>query len=107
MIEEPRTYEVQNGEGNILSFTGELVAHVSSSLPEKPRYTEFYLYLTDFDTWVLHGVGRSRVPGETDRHWYVASNDEKDILEKIMGDDVSRLAKKLIAESLRYLKRCD
>lgn len=107
MGNEDRTFQVINADGHIIKFTGELVASVSAELPEKPRHTEFSLYLTDFNTWILQGVGRSRVPGETDRYWYVVSSDPADFIDKIVGDDVSRLAKRLLRDALIYLKDCD
>lgn len=105
--EEPEVFEVRNSDGNTMRFTGELVAHVSSELPEKQRHTEFHLFLSSFDTWILQGVGRTKVPNETDRFWYIVSSDPADFIEKIVGDDVSRLAKRLIRDSLMYLKNCD
>lgn len=103
---EREIYEVHNSEGSI-RFTGELVAKVSAQLPEKDRWTEFELYLSDFDTWILQGIGRSKVKGEQDRYWYVISSDPADWLEKILGEDVSRLAKKLLRDAFAYLKDCD
>lgn len=103
---EPTVYEAINSDGSIIRFTGELVAHVSAELPEKDRWTEFKLYLTDFNTWILQGVGRSRIKGEKDRYWYVVSSDPADWLEKILGEDVSRLAKKLLRDSFSYLRDC-
>lgn len=100
-------FEVINSDGHKLQFTGELVSHVSAELPEKDRWTEFTLYLTDFNTWILQGVGRSRIKGETDRYWYVVSSDPQDWLDKILGEDVSRLAKRLLRDSFLFLKDCD
>ena len=105
--DEEDVFEVTNSDGQKLQFTGELVSHVSSELPEKNRFTEFKLYLTSFDTWVLQGVGRSKIAGEKDRYWFVVSNDPGDWIDKIVGDDVSRLAKKLLKEAFLYLKTCD
>lgn len=105
-IERP-IHEAINSDGSILRFTGELVAQVSAELPEKDRWTEFKLYLTDFNTWVLQGVGRSRVKGEKDRYWYVVSSDPADWLDKILGEDVSRLAKKLLKDAFLYLRDCE
>ena len=104
---ERDVFEVKNSDGQILKFTGELVSHVTAQLPEKQRWTEFTLYLTDFDTWILQGVGRTKVSGESDRYWYIVSSDPGDWIEKIVGDDVSRLAKKLLREAFQYLKECD
>ena len=105
--DDDRTFEAIAADGSVLTFTGELVSHVSAELPEKLRYTEFFLYLSDFNTWILQGVGRSRVKGETDRFWYVVSSEPGDWLEKILGDDVSRLAKKLLRDAFLYLRDCD
>lgn len=107
MNDEREVFEVINSDGSKLQFTGELVYEVSSQVPEKPRWTEFKLYLSDFNTWILQGMGGSRVPGEVDRYWYVVSSEPIDWLDKIIGDDASRLAKKLIAGAFHYLKDCD
>lgn len=100
-------FEVINSDGSVMKFTGELVAKVSAELPEKDRWTEFQLYLSSFNTWILQGVGRSRVKGEKDRFWYVVSSDPGDILDKILGEDVSRLAKRLLRDAFIFLKDCD
>jgi hypothetical protein len=100
-------FEAIAADGSKIQFTGELVAEVSAQLPEKERWTEFQLYLTSFNTWVLQGIGRSRIKGEKDRYWYVVSSDPADWLDKILGEDVSRLAKKLLRDSFQYLRTCD
>lgn len=107
MEDEPEVFEVINSDGNVMKFTGELVSKVSAELPEKDRWTEFYLYLSSFNTWVLQGIGRSRVKGEKDRFWFVVSSDPSDWLDKILGEDVSRLAKRLLRDSFNYLRECD
>lgn len=84
-------------------FSGELISHVSSELPSKDRWTEFDIFISDHDEWVLQGIGRSKVEGETDRYWAVISKDPADVLQAVIGNDVSRLAKKLIAETLKNL----
>lgn len=104
---EEELFEVINSDGSKLQFNGELVSKVSAEIPEKQRWTEFQLYLTSFNTWVLQGIGRSRVKGERDRYWYVVTSDPADFLDKILGDDVSRLAKKLLRDAFLYLKDCD
>ena len=100
-------FEVTAADGSMLRFTGELVAKVSAELPEKDRWTEFELYLTDFDTWILQGIGRSRIKGEKSRYWYVVSSDPTDFLDKILGEDVSRLAKRLLKDAFQYLRHCE
>lgn len=95
--------EVKGERGSIF-FEGCKIAHVSSELPSKQRFTEFTIWLTRHGEFILQGVGRTRVPGETDRHWSVISQDPVDVLDSIVGNDVSRLAKRLIAESLLALR---
>lgn len=87
----------------ITQFEGELIAHVSSELPSKDRHTEFDLFITEHGEWILQGIGRSKVENETDRYWAVISNDPADVLQAVLGNDVSRLAKRLIAEALKNL----
>jgi|ERR1041385_8710359 len=96
-------FEVKNGD-SVITFEGLKVAHVSAELPSKPRWSEFDLYITLHGEYVLQGVGKSRVPGEQDRWWAVISQDPVDVLDSIVGSDVSRLAKRLIAASLLTLK---
>lgn len=96
-------FEVRNG-ASVIAFEGVKVAHVSAELPSKPRWSEFDLFITTHGEYVLQGVGRSRLPGESDRWWSVISQDPVDVLDSIVGQDVSRLAKKLIAESLLALR---
>lgn len=106
MNNEEELYEVTNSDGSILRFTGEIVARVSSEVPEKGNWTEFILYLTSFDTWVLQGIGKTRIPGQKDRPWYVVTSEPRDWLEKILGDDVSRLAKNLLNDAFKFLQHC-
>jgi hypothetical protein len=87
----------------VVAIDGIKVAFVTAELPSKPRWTEFSIYLTTHGEWVLQGVGRTRVPGETDRWWSIISTDPIDVIESIIGNDASRLAKKLLAQSLLAL----
>lgn len=96
---------MKHGE-TVTQFNGEQVAHVSAELPSKERWTEFDLFITEHDEWVLQGIGRTKVPGETDRYWTVLSDDPADVLQSILGADASRLAKKLLAEAFKYLADC-
>ena len=96
----------QNGD-TITQFTGEHIATVSAALPSKDRWTEFSIFLTQHDEWILQGIGRTRLEGETDRYWAVISDDPADLLQSIIGQDVSRLAKKLLAETLKNLADCN
>ena len=95
-------FEVRNRE-EVLTFEGVKVAHVSAELPSKPRWTEFDLYLSIHGEFILQGVGRTRVAEEQDRYWAIISADPLDVIDSIVGKDASRLARKLLAESLLTL----
>lgn len=96
-------YFFQSGS-TITQFQGELIAHVSSELPSKDRWTEFDLFLSHpHSEWILQGIGRSRVPLETDRYWAVISKEPSEVLQAVLGNDVSRLAKKLLGVALQNL----
>jgi hypothetical protein len=95
-------FEIEHGNST-LTYEGSKIAHVSPELPSKQRWTEFTIWLTSSGEFVLEGVGRTRVMGESDRRWSVISRDPVDVLDAIVGNDVSKLAKKLIAESLLAL----
>lgn len=84
-------------------FSGELIAHVSSELSVKDRHTEFDLFLTDDDIWILQGVGRTKIETEVDRYWAVVSKDPSDFIQAVVGNEVSRLAKRLLAEAFQNL----
>lgn len=101
-----KIYEVINADGSKFRFKGEKIASVSAELPSKERWTEFHFFATEEAEWVLQGVGRSRVPGEVDKFWIVLSDDAMDIVNAVVGNDVSRLAKKLIAAIFDGLYDC-
>lgn len=100
------TFEISDGK-RTYRIHGEKVAHVSSELPSKDRWTEFSLYLSDKGEWFLQGVGRSRLQGEVDKPWVIITDDPQDWLNAVLGNDVSRLARKLLAESYQYLQTCE
>lgn len=89
-----------------VTIDGIKVAHVSAELPSKQRWSEFTIYLSVHGEWILQGVGRTRLPGEDDRWWSVISTDPIDVIDSIVGNDASRLAKKLLAQSLLALMEC-
>lgn len=96
-------YFYQDGNTTV-QFSGEHVAHVSSDSPSKQRYTEFDLFISESDEWVLQGIGRTKMKGEKDRYWSVVSADPNDILEALWVK--SRAARKLLSEAMSYLAEC-
>lgn len=99
------SYSIQKNTTELLAFTGEMVAHRSSALSGKDRWTELTLYFSDADTWILHVVGKSIVPGETDRFRVATGQRAVDVLDLLVTE--TRLAKHLIGDALDYLVVCD
>lgn len=85
-------------------FTGEHIAHYSSDSPSKDRFTEFDLFISDSDEWILQGIGRTKIKGERDRYWAIVSEDPNEVLEALWVK--SRAARKLLSEALNYLSEC-
>src|SRR6266478_2873759 len=50
---------------------------------------------------------RSRIEGEIDRCKFAISKDPMDVLGAILNDDVSFLAKGILADSLDWLANCE
>lgn len=98
------TYFYMDGNTTV-QFDGEHVAHVSSDSPSKQRYTEFDLFYSVNDEWVLQGVGRTKIDGEKDRYWAVVSADPNEVLEALWVK--SRATRKLLSEALKYLSECE
>jgi hypothetical protein len=88
----------------MLRFEGERVATASSEMPGKDRWCELSIFRVEDGSWVLAGVGKSRVPGEHDRRWAVVSRDPVDIVAAVCGRDTSWLAKRLLAGAVAGLQ---
>lgn len=98
---EPLFYQ----EGNTTTqFNGEHIAHVSSDSPSKQRWTEFDLFISESDEWILQGIGRTSIKGEKDRYWAIVSADPNDVLEALWVK--SSAARKLLSEAMNYLSDC-
>jgi len=93
-------------QDTITQLMGERVAFVTAELPSKDRWTEFSYFISEHGEHILQGVGRTRIKDETDRYWLVMSEDPNDLLQAILGNDVSRLARKLLVEVINYLADC-
>ena len=94
--------EVKN-RARTIAFTGELIAEAksvpkkvgSSSLGELgERWTETRIYRTSGGNYVVAGVGKSTVPGETDRPWAHVSESAEGVVESLHAVD---------ADGVRYL----
>lgn len=97
------TFFYQDGNTTV-QFDGEHIAHHSSDSASKQRYTEFDLFISTSDEWILQGIGRTKVKGEKDRYWAVVSADPNEVLEALWVK--SRAARKLLGEAMEYLSEC-
>lgn len=97
------TFFFQDGQ-TTTQFDGEHIAHVSSNSPSKQRWTEFDLFISSDDEWILQGIGRTLVQGEKDRYWAVVSKDPNDVLEALWVR--SRATRQLLSKTLNYLSEC-
>lgn len=97
------TFFYQDGH-TIVQFDGEHIAHESSDSPSKQRYTEFDLFISSKDEWILQGVGRTKVRGEKDRYWAVVSDDPNEVLEALWVK--SRAARRLLSVAMNHLAEC-
>jgi hypothetical protein len=95
------SYEALHG-ANVIKFRGVKIASVSAELPSKDRWTEFSIWCTEHGEIILQGVGRTRVAGEKDKFWSVISKDPIDIIDSIVGNDASRLAKRLLSQAFLH-----
>lgn len=67
-----------------LSFAGELLGSSSTHRPGKMRWLELAIYApADTSGYVVAGVGRSVVPGETDRCWAYVEETPEDVIRRL------------------------
>lgn len=63
-------YRLRNRHETII-IEAELIGSASSREPNKPRWGDYRLFrLTEDGGYVLAGIGRSTIEGETDRPWF-------------------------------------
>jgi hypothetical protein len=66
MTTDAEPWEVQDHD-RMITFTGVLLGDASSQSPGKDRWTEVAIYRTAAGKYIVEKIGKSRVPGETDR----------------------------------------
>jgi len=76
-------HEVPDSDGRVLQFAGELIAEATSYEPGKERWAELKIYRTEQGSFVLAGVGRSVVRGETDRTWASLIDDAAGVIARL------------------------
>lgn len=65
---QTQTYELPDRTRTVV-FEGVLLANATTASEGKSRWSEMALYVTSDNKYVVHGVGKSNVAGETDRSW--------------------------------------
>ena len=75
-------YQVRDGQ-RVMVFDGRRIARVSSHTKGKQRWIELALYVTEAGTYVLHGCGRTIIPGEVDRSWVQLADDPEGIIDRL------------------------
>lgn len=79
-----------------LRFEGELIGHSSSFRPGKNRWNEILIYRTNGGKYIAAGIGKTDLPGETDRHWAHVCETADGVTTSLYMFD---------SDSVRYLTR--
>lgn len=90
-----KRYELRNGKGKDIAFTGELLSEVDSrdfrvSPGQASRWTELRLYETKGGKYICESCGRSSVPGETDRFNISVANNARDVFKMFRSSYLSK-----------------
>lgn len=88
-------FTVYDGERQ-LQFAGALLGHASSARGGKSRWIEISLHKTNGGKYIISGVGRTTVKGETDRRWAHVSDTPQGAIECLHLFD---------SDGVRYLTR--
>lgn len=71
-----------------LEFDGEELARSTSRRDhDQPRWTELVAYKTDRGKWVLNVIGKSAIPGETERSNVAIEKDPVDFVNSFYSSD--------------------
>jgi len=74
-------FTLTDGPGGAVNFRGTLLAEHSSFTPSKDRWTETKIYITEAGSYVLHKVGRTKLPNEEDRFSAQISEKPQGLIE--------------------------
>jgi hypothetical protein len=90
-----KRYELRNGKGKDIAFTGELLSEVDSrdfrvSPGQADRWTELRLYQTKGGKYICESCGRSAVRGETDRFNISVAETQGDVFKMFRSSYLSK-----------------
>jgi hypothetical protein len=77
-----------------IQFVGEVIGSATTHAPSKERWAEVQIFRTEGGSYVVAGVGRSTISGETDRRWAHSSGTPDGVIEALYlydDDDVRYL----------------
>jgi hypothetical protein len=73
-----------------IQFTGVLLGSSSSFQPGKERWAEIYIYKTHGGTYVVAGIGRTKLAGEHDKCWAQVCEEPAAVIERLHLMDAKR-----------------
>lgn len=90
-----KRYELRNGKGKDIAFTGEMLSEVDSrdfrvSPGQASRWTELRIYHTKGGKYICESCGRSSVPGETDRFNISVADNVGDVFSMFRSSYLSK-----------------
>ncbi len=91
-----QSYTLRRDGDRNLAFTGQLLGEASSRRPGQDRWFEAQIFKTEAGTYIVAGVGRSDIEGETDRCWAVTASDGAGVVQaltRIDEDDIEYLTR--------------
>jgi len=74
-------------EERVIAFEGELLGEASSQRGDKDRWFELRIYRTQAGAYIVSGIGKSRVPGETDLCWVKIVDAAEDVIRALQRTD--------------------
>lgn len=95
-LTDSQTHRLRQDGDRDVSFDGVLLGSASSETPDSDRWFEVSIYRTVGGRYLVAGIGRSRVDGETDRHWVVECESGGDVVAALTRTD---------PEGIEYLTR--
>lgn len=83
-----KSYTVTRDGDRDLAFTGELIGSASSRNRGRSRWFEVRIYRTEIGHFVVNGIGRSVIEGESDRSWAVVARTGEDVIAALQRDEM-------------------
>lgn len=84
-------FVLKDGDRHV-EFDGALLGHSTSERSGKSRWSEISIYRTRGGNFIVAGVGKTILAGESDRHWATVCERPQGVVEKLTlcDDDGTR-----------------